>query len=260
MKKPPLFFMGNLPHSTPKEAIAFVKQHSIHLPFLPQLSESNPQEDMIGQVLRGIDLGFWDERASSCLELFQNEFVDAPRFKIQIAGPYTVARSMSAKFVDLAPLWVGFWKGLRKQLNEAAFKGELWLQLDEPFWSKESEYMADGYTAFLQAVKEIGGDIKLGIHSCAAKRPKLFSDHIRLLDFFAFDFTKEPLSPFEEETWKGLLREEGKILVYGGLEVKGKPIMTPLSQEPHFWISAPCGFYGWDVQELEKQVMEWEKQ
>lgn len=259
MRKAPLFFMGSLPHSNPKEAIQFVKRYSSHLPFLPQLPEANPQEDMIGQVLRGLDLGFWDEKASSCLELFQNEFVDSPRFKIQIAGPYTVARSMSVKFVDIAPLWVGFWKGLRKQLEEAAFQGELWLQLDEPFWSKDSGYMADGYTAFLQSVKEIGGNIKLGIHSCATPRPDLFPDHVKLMDFFAFDFTKEPVSSSEEMTWTALLRDEGKSLIYGGLEAEGRPINEALRQQPNLWLSAPCGFYGWNSEGLEKQVLEWEK-
>lgn len=251
--------MGSLPHTNPKEAIQFVKRHSSHLPFLPQLPEANPQEDMIGQVLRGIELGFWDEQASSCLELFQNEFVDSPRFKIQLAGPYTVARAMSAKFVDIAPLWVSFWKGLRKQLEEAAFHGELWLQLDEPFWSKESGYMADGYTAFLQAVKDIGGKIKLGIHSCATPRPDLFPDHIRLIDFFAFDFVKDPILPAEEKGWTALMQEEGKVLIYGVLEAQRGPINTTLMQQPNLWLSAPCGFYGWDIKELENQVLGWEK-
>lgn len=251
--------MGSLPHSNPNEAIQFVKRHSSHLPFLPQLPESNPQEDMIGQVLRGVELGFWDEQASSCLELFQNEFVDSPRFKIQIAGPYTVARAMSAKFVDIAPLWVGFWKGLRKQLEEAAFQGELWLQLDEPFWSKDSGYMADGYTAFLQTVKEIGRNIKLGIHSCATPRPELFPDHIKLIDFFAFDFVKEPISLTEEKDWTLRMQNEDKILICGALDPQGGPLKTTLMQQPNFWLSAPCGFYGWDIKELEKQVLEWQK-
>lgn len=258
MKKPPLFFVGSLPHQNPAEAINFVKKHSAHLPFLPQLPEANPMEDMVGQVLRGLDLGCWDEKASSCLELFQNEFVDSPRFKIQIAGPYTVSRSMSAKFTDVALLWISFWKGLRKQLTEAAFHGELWIQLDEPFWNNETGYMADGYTAFLQAVREIGGKVQLGIHSCASVRPELFPDHVELLDFFSFDFTHQPMTLNEEDMWLSLLQLKGKKLAYGGLTVEGTRFPERLVDQPNFWLSAPCGFYGWGIKELEEQVVRWE--
>ncbi|NDD05389.1 MAG: hypothetical protein EB078_10820, partial [Proteobacteria bacterium] len=85
------FFVGSLPFQSVSEAIDFVKKHSSHLPFLPQLPELNPQEDMIGQVLRGFELGHWDEKASTAMELFQNEFVESRRFKIQVAGPATVS-------------------------------------------------------------------------------------------------------------------------------------------------------------------------
>ena len=258
MRQPPIFFMGSLPHSTPAEAIEFVKKYSNHLPFLPQLPETNPQEDMIGQVLRGIELGYWDEKASSCLELFQNEFVDAERFKIQIAGPYTVARSLSTKFVDLAPQWVTFWRGLRKQLNEASFQGELWLQIDEPFWSLDKD-LPDGYTAFLQAVKEVGGKIKMGIHSCASKRPPLFPDHVKILDFFAFDFSNEEMSSSEVALWTHLLGNDGKTLVYGGLSGQQDLKLPILAQSPQFWVSSPCGFYGWDTNELELAIKRWDR-
>jgi len=259
MRKPALFHIGSLPHQNASDAIKFVKKHSSHLPFLPQLPEANPMEDMVGQVLRGIELGFWDDKASSCLELFQNEFVDSPRFKIQIAGPYTLSRAMSTKFTEIAPLWVSFWKGLRKQLHEAAFQGELWLQLDEPFWSKETGYMADGYTAFLQSIKDIAGNAKVGIHSCASERPELFPDHVNLLDFFSFDFSKKPMAQVEENMWLGLLKTQKKNLAYGVLTAEGCSYPERLAQEPNFWISAPCGFYGWDIKELEEQMVKWEK-
>ena len=259
MNKEKLFYLGSLPHSNPIEAIEFVKKHSSHLPFLPQLPESHPQEDMIGQVLRGIDLGFWDEKASSCLELFQNEFVDSPRYKIQIAGPYTVARSMSAKFLDVAPLWVGFWKGLRKQLREAAFQGELWLQIDEPFWNSALPYICEGYTAFLQSVKEVDWDIKLGVHSCATLRPFPFVDHINFFDFLSFDFTQSPMTPQEEENYGRWLCQKGKNLVWGGLKAGNNNLNHLFKDHPQVWISPPCGFYGWEISELERQVGEWEK-
>lgn len=259
MSKPSLFFVGSLPHQNPKDAVSFVKKYSSHLPFLPQLPEANPMEDMVGQVLRGIELGFWDDKASSCLELFQNEFVDSPRYKIEIAGPFTVARSMSAKFTDIAPLWISFWKGLRKQLHEAAFQGELWLQLDEPFWSKETGYMADGYTAFLQSVREIAGEAKIGVHSCATERPELFPDHVNLLDFFSFDFSGRPMTLDEEKMWVELLKEGQKTLVLGGLTQEGCHFPQALAKEPNLWVSAPCGFYGWDIKELEDQLMKWQK-
>ncbi|NBX68503.1 MAG: hypothetical protein EBR01_06025 [Proteobacteria bacterium] len=260
MPKPLQFFIGSLPYEKPNEAIQFVKRFSSHLPFLPQLPEANPMEDMVGQVLRGIDLGFWDDKASSCLELFQNEFVDSTRFKIQIAGPYTVSRSMSSKFTDIAPLWVSFWAGLRKQLKEASFQGELWLQLDEPFWSKEAGYMADGYTAFLQAIRETGENLKLGIHSCATHRPEIFPDHLQLVDFFSFDFLRQPMTPEEENTWFHLLNDKGKILIFGGLSsADGAKYPAKLEEHPNFWVSSPCGFYGWDIKDLEQQVLKWQK-
>jgi methionine synthase II (cobalamin-independent) len=259
MKSSQHFFIGSLPHQDPRDAIEFVKRYSPQLPFLPQLPESNPQEDMIGQVLRGLDLGFWDEKAASCLELFQNEFVDCPQFKIQIAGPYTVARSMSTRFMELAPLWIQFWKGLRKQISEAAFQGELWLQLDEPFWSANSP-LPDGYTAFLQEVKATGSNMKLGIHSCATERPDLFPDHVKILDFFAFDFAGQTISPRESKVWSHLMEQEGKILAYGGLIANESLEKGNLPSSSRLWVSAPCGFYGWDIKELETQMGKWSSQ
>lgn len=259
MKKRKLYFIGSLPHRNPVDAVRFVKKHSLHLPFLPQLPDLNPLEDMIGQVLRGIDLGCWDEKASSCLELFQNEFVDSSRFKIQIAGPYTVSKSMSGKFRDVAPLWVGFWRGLVKQLQEAAFKGELWLQIDEPFWTQEQPYIVEGYTAFLQTVKDVDFDVRVGIHSCATLRPLPFVDHLSSLDFFAFDFASKAMGEHEERYYLNLMREKDKSLIFGGLTKGTVNLPKSLENEPNFWLSAPCGFYGWDIRELDKQMEQWEK-
>ena len=83
MRKPPLFFIGSLPFSNPAEAIDFVRRASPTFPFLPQLPGVNPQEDMVGQVLRGCELGCWDESASISFPGFLEAFADAPRVKFK---------------------------------------------------------------------------------------------------------------------------------------------------------------------------------
>lgn len=252
MKAPP-FFIGSLPFQTSEEAIAFVKRVSSHLPFLPQLPEANPQEDMIGQVLRGFELGHWDERASSCLELFQNEFGDSPRFKIQIAGPFTVARSMSAPFEQVSKQWLAFWQGLRTQLRQGAFRGELWLQIDEPFWNKKNS-LPEGYTRFLEAIRTSRAGLRLGMHSCATERPFIEKDILGLNDFFSFDFEKTPFSKEEQRFWEVPLGSEKTTLVVGKQTPADPHPEIPLFSDfpKNVWLSATCGLAGWTMEEISK--------
>lgn len=250
-----LFFIGSLPYDSVVDAVSFVKKHSSHLPFLPQLPEANPQEDMVGQVLRGIELGAWDELASSCLELFQNEFVDFPRFKIQMAGPLTVARSLSSNFNEVAPSWLNFFQGLNRQLEQGGFKQEMWLQVDEPFWSKEVPLPAD-YPLFLAELKKVREKIKVGIHSCHKNRPQMDEVLAPFTDFFSFNFQDTPMTAEEIAEWTQLLGMTEIELVLGVIS-KGKPfqgVVTPFDEKfkDRIWLSPPCGLYDWTAKEIEQ--------
>lgn len=250
--KPPPFFIGSLPYHIPEEALQFVHKYSSHLPFLPQLPELNEHEDMVGQVLRGIELGAWDEKASSCLELFQNDFGDAPRCKIQLAGPLTVARSMSAPVESLIPQWLKFWEGLKTQLRQGAFRGELWLQIDEPFWSAQVE-VGPSYTKFLEKVRNSRSQLKVGLHSCATHRPKVNRDLLELVDFFSFDFTRTPLSHEETDTWLENLSGLKTYMVVGVVTKDNKNPEVPFFNEypKHVFVSATCGLNDWTPKEIE---------
>lgn len=251
--KPAPFFIGSLPFHTPEVAIDFVKRFSSHLPFLPQLPDANPNEDMIGQMLRGFQLGYWDEKASSCLELFQNEFGDAPRCKIQLAGPLTIARSMSNRLEQVIPQWLKFWEGLKKQLRQGAFRGELWLQIDEPSWSKEIGLGA-GYEKFLEQIRNSRPNLKLGLHSCATNRPLIDKGILQLCDFFSFDFLLSPIASSEEEYWEEILANGRTRLILGLLNKDGKvPAIKLLENYPNqVFLSTPCGLYDWTLGDIER--------
>lgn len=251
--KPAPFFIGSLPYDTPEVAIEFVKRYSSHLPFLPQLPDANPHEDMVGQILRGIQLGFWDEKASSCLELFQNEFGDAPRCKIQLAGPLTVARSMSNKLEQVVPQWLTFWEGLKTQLRQGAFRGELWVQIDEPSWSKEVP-LPKSYERFLEKIRNSRPQLKLGLHSCATNRPSIPKSVLALCDFFSFDFSLTPLSVEEEDFWTETLADGRTQLILGLVGKAGQiPSLKLLDEYPaQVFLSAPCGLYDWTPSDIER--------
>ncbi len=250
----PFFFLGSLPYDSVTDAIGFVKKYSNHLPFLPQLPDANPQEDMVGQVLRGIELGHWDESASSCLELFQNEFVDHPRIKIQLAGPLTVARSLCTEMKEITPSWLNFWKGLLKQLHQAGFKQEIWLQIDEPFWSKEVP-LPEEYVYFLGEIRKSREKLKIGIHSCHKNRPEMDEVLVPFTDFFSFNFIDSPLRTDEIALWTQLLAITDIHLILGVIH-KGTPFMgvkSPFDEKAkgRIWVSPPCGLYDWTIQEIE---------
>jgi len=234
----PAFFVGSLPFLNVPAAIEFVQKESAHLPFLPQLPELNPQEDMIGQVLRGFELGFWDEQASCALELFQNTFCESPGFKIQIAGPNTIARTLSLPFENIAPQWVTLVQGLHQQLRQGSFTGELWIQIDEP-------YLPHKGTAYLLA--ELQPKLNrtvFGLHSCATVRPEADPELWAALRFMAFDCSKTPVSEAEKRLWDQWLQEDSRrVLAWG------QPLNQPIEDawalaQPQVWRSAPCGLYG----------------
>lgn len=233
----PTFFVGSLPFLSTKEAIQFVKDKSSHLPFLPQLPEMNPQEDMIGQVLRGFELGFWDEKASVALESFQNEFSESPRFKIQIAGPYTVSRALSLSEEEVWLNWQKLVLGISYQLRQGHFLGELWLQIDEPFWSKEKKPKA-GYFENLEKISAQLSKTTWGLHSCATERPDLTPRELTHFRFLSFDCERTPVAKEELAKWEEWLKKDPKrILAWGGTATKG-------STHNQIWLSAPCGLYG----------------
>jgi len=160
--KPKYFFIGSLPYTKPEDAIGFVKKWASDFPFLPQLPGASPEEEMIGQLLRGMELGKWDEKASSCFEAFFKEFGKSPRVKIQLVGPYTLARSVTKTYDEIHRQWLDFWKKLMTQIETTGFSGELWCQLDEPFWSKKRPIPKE-YGSFVCALrgsrkKNQGGD------------------------------------------------------------------------------------------------------
>ncbi|NBT57527.1 hypothetical protein EBT16_01970 [bacterium] len=237
MKLP--FFVGSLPFQSVKEAIQFVKENSPHLPFLPQLPELNPQEDMIGQVLRGFELGYWDEKASIALEAFQNEFCESPRFKIQIAGPYTVSRTLSLPLSEIYPQWEALVLGISKQLRQGAFLGELWLQIDEPFWPPK------GTALLLRDLEKKIPKSRLGVHSCATERPTPDAFESRLFRFFSLDCSRTPFMAEEKAFWEKWLKEDPtRVFVWGYPQDSAQNLDSWPLENPQIWLSAPCGLYG----------------
>lgn len=236
MKK--TFFVGSLPFLSVEEAIQFVKDNSSYLPFLPQLPELNPQEDMIGQVLRGFDLGFWDEKASIALELFQNTFSESPQFKFQIAGPYTVSRTLSLPFNEIYPKWSELVLHLSKQLRQGAFLGELFLQVDEPYG------LPKGTALLLADVQKEIPNSALGLHSCATERPLLTEEELNCFRFLSFDCSRSPVSDQEKEVWKRWLSAHAQRIFAWGTPPNVQNLDSWVTQENQVWISAPCGLYG----------------
>lgn len=239
-----LFFVGSLPHQTPAAAVAFVEKFSSHLPFLPQLPEANPQEDMTAQVVKGMELGGWDEKCASALELFQNTFNEAPRFKIQVAGPFTLARTLSQSFEATAINWLEFAIRLMRQLRQGAFQGELWLQVDEPSWSLKNPLPPEYVSLFSAVLGSVKG-LRLGIHSCASARPEVTAELEKLFRFYSFDYSKTVMTGAESAEWQRRCAA-GADLAVGCLTQAG-PIEQPHlpGVENRIWLSAPCGLYGW---------------
>lgn len=237
MKLP--FFVGSLPFQSVEESIQFVKNNSSHLPFLPQLPELNPQEDMIGQVLRGFELGYWDEKASIALEAFQNEFCESPRFKIQIAGPNTVSRTLSLPIEEIYPQWEALVLGIAKQLRQGSFLGELWLQIDEPFWPSK------GTALLLRDLQKKIPKSVFGVHCCATNRPIPDASELGLFRFFSFDCSRTPFTEAEKTLWgKWLTEDPGRVFVWGHPQKSAQSLEPWVFQSSQIWLSAPCGLYG----------------
>jgi hypothetical protein len=237
MKLP--FFVGSLPFQSVEKAIQFVKENSSHLPFLPQLPELNPQEDMIGQVLRGFELGYWDEKASIALEAFQNEFCESPRFKVQIAGPYTVSRALSLPYDEIIPQWEKLVLGISKQVRQGAFLGELWLQIDEPYWPPK------GTALLLEKLHQEMPKTVFGIHSCATERPLPGPGDLARFRFFSLDCSRTPFSDSERDFWgKWLDMDPKRVFAWGHSTQYPKTLDPWALSRPQIWLSAPCGLYG----------------
>lgn len=237
------FFIGSLPHGSVESAIAFVKANSPDLPFLPQLPGLNPQEDMIGQVLRGFEIGAWDDKASICLAAFWREFAGAPRAKIQIAGPEAVARTMCMNIHEVLPQWNAMFEGVTAEWESAKMRGEAWFQIDEPYWNQENK-LSDVYPRFLKGLKEIFPAAKFGIHSCAVPRQAMDMAIFPLCDFFAFDCSRAFTSD-ERKFW-----EANPQKLVAGVLTKDRP--ADLSRLPAGveWVSATCGLADWSEDEI----------
>lgn len=260
MKKPPIFFLGSLPFSDPAVAIDFVRRASPLFPFLPQLPVANPQEDMVGQILRGCELGYWDETASICFPDFIETFLHAPKVKIQMAGPFTVASALSAKFNEMAPQWLALATNVLDQMRQAGMKSEIWLQIDEPVWSRK-RLLPAAYPQFLQLARSLDKATRLGIHSCAEQRPEMTPDVLENCRFFSFNFSGTGPSDTEAAFWKQALAD-GKYLVAGILPEPGLRQVEmghgfPWGGE-NIWVSTKCGLMDWTPGEVEK-LLEYSK-
>ena len=248
----PLFFVGSLPHKSRKEAIRFVENYAEDLPFLPQLPELNPQEDMIGQVLRGMEMGLWDDQASIAFKPFISTFANAKRAKIQIAGPVTVARTLCVDATSLFDPWKNLCKGITSQMRHGGFQGELWLQIDEPFWDKKKP-LPPTYTKFLESIRT--PKQKIGVHTCGLPRPDLSDEMVREFDFISMDFLAAPMTSDETVLWAKHLASEKKILVAGILNEEGNPEYESiglLKGNPSIWLSSPCGHATWSDAKLQR--------
>jgi len=252
MSNPRHFFLGSLPFDNAGRAISFVKRYSDHLPFLPQLPRANKNEDMIQQMLCGFKSGRWDRNASICLAPFFSAFSKATKVKVQMGGPFTLARVLNRPLQDIVGDWLLLLRNLVEEFRGKGFKGQLWVQIDEPMWS-EREPFPSAYDGFLGAAKLLDSKLLLGIHSCASHRPA-FSSHLwSLCHFFSFDFLQSPLTGKEDDFLKTALQDE-KFLIAGVYDKRKGPILGnlgPFASHPQVFVSSPCGLAGWTEEEME---------
>jgi hypothetical protein len=251
---PPYFFVGSLPHTDVASALTFVRQHSPTLPFLPQLPNANPLEDLVGQILRGFELGFWDEEACLSLKRFTEAFREAPRIKFQMAGPYTIARSLSVTLEEVIPQWLGLAKAIQMQFRREGMQGELWLQIDEPLWSSDRP-LPPNYARFLVSAGRTTTGLRVGLHTCANPRPFPLRELWNAVDFMSFDFSQHPMTPEETEVWSKAF-VLGKPDLVLGMVTKGVVLTEENfagwgAKKVPVWISAPCGLYDWTPEEIE---------
>lgn len=241
--------MGSLPYQSPKEAIEFVKKVSGTLPFMPQLPESHPEEDMIAQVVRGFEIGGWDNLCCSSWELFFETFLHSPRLKIQVAGPFTVARTLSQPYEGVFLNWISFWKGLRDQIDKLTFSGELWVQIDEPFWNAKTP-LPDSYGNLLCSVRGSRKKTRVGIHSCATERPLLDKKFAALADFISLNYLDKTFTLADRDQWESIW-PLGRTQLVAGILDRNRSVDPPAGvPAERLLISPVCGLYGWTQKEI----------
>lgn len=246
------FFIGSLPYEDVDAAIKFVQKHSPTLPFLPQLPRANAGDSMVRQILKGFELNGWNRTTSIAFEPFFKTFHAHERIKIQLAGPYTVAWFSSKTFNETRTKWIRLWHAIADQIKNFGFKKELWLQLDEPIWSKDRE-LPKTYLDFIRETTVEWPRIRVGIHSCASDRPCDLQDLSSSVQFFSFDVTRKPFSAAEKKFWQNYTAHDGELVL--GCLLKGKKTeANPLPElnPKQLWISASCGLADWLPEEIEE--------
>jgi methionine synthase II (cobalamin-independent) len=147
--------------------------------------------------------------------------------------------SLSEK--EVWPQWENLVKGLKEQLRQGSFLGEMWIQIDEPFWGEENK----PHESYLEKVKKLGSELgktRFGLHSCATKRPALSLLEMEAFHFLSFDCEKTEVSPSEKEIWKQWLKKDStKILAWGAGEASRSRVDAWALEERQVWLSASCG-------------------
>src|SRR5262249_42884284 len=132
-------------------------------------------------------------------------------------------------------------------------RGEIWLQIDEPIWSRKRELPA-AYSQFLRLATSLDRATAIGLHTCAAERPFVPAAVVKLCRFFSLSFREEPLRPEEDEFWKRA-NKGGLHFVAGVLPKPGEPLAEMGGTFPwrgqKVWLSARCGLTEWTPAEVE---------
>ncbi len=251
--KPPLFFTGSLPFTDAHRALQFVKEFGSTLPFLPQLPRANPKETMAAQVIRGMQVGEWNNEISCCFSSFLSEFQKVDRFKIQMAGPFTTAWFSSKTYAATEATWNKMWDGVRKQIDRSGFKGEIWLQIDEPIWSIPRP-LPVAYPAFLESLVR-DPRVRIGLHCCSSERPLPDRNWMDKVSFFSFDYLRTHMTPEEKLLWRPWLGKD-RILAIGIIDrIRGpqwKQTFESIPDDGSVWMSPSCGLFEWSDEDIER--------
>lgn len=171
--------VGSLPHISPKKAVSHVFQH-YEIPFLPQLPNRHPQELMIYQWLSS---GSFYGALSDFLKRVDSKKI----FKVQLAGPLTIAKSGVGNFY---PDFIQFYRDqLIEFLRRFEVKNKMWVVFDEPFLDESSaEQLFNDLDRIVSGIERKTTKFLFGIHSCNQWTPLLFSRFFKTrLHLVSFD-------------------------------------------------------------------------
>ena len=208
----------------------------------------------MAQVISNLDRSYWSEESCSCLKPFVETFGNEPAVKIQLVGPMAVARTMSSTYEQVWAIWFQFVQGLVSQIDGLGLSGDLWIQLDEPYWSGELG-LDPQYAGLVCSLRGMRKGNRIGINSSHGDRPEVDSTLAGFCDFLSFNFLERPADQKDEDLWAHLYKVSQTHLIAGVLSPGDAVLKTDLSRfrflGDRLWMAAPGGHSEWSQAALE---------